>query len=1001
MRFLNLIQQKFKFRTFIAIILFTSTFTFAKSGSIKGHISDAETGNALVGANIVLKGTSFGAVSDIEGNYYIANVPSGSYEVTAMYIGYNNFKTDVQLSINEEVTLNLQMKFKAIEGEEVEVTAQAEGQMQAINQQLSSRTVKNVVSSKQIQQLPESNAAEAVGRLPGVSLERSGGEGNKVVIRGMAPKYSLIQIDGVTMAATGQEDRSTDLSMISPYMLEGIELTKSIMANQEATATGGIVNFRIRKAPEGPRFNVIAQGGYNNLRGTYNDFKISTGASNRFFSNIFGIYTQVDYEEKDAGSQQLGGVGYSAEQKMTIVENDTSYYNEVRTNSMQLRNIFRNVKRLGATVVFDLNLPSTKIKSTNFYSRINKEEISHHNTYDYVQNSFSLGFGDTPENLLGVWTNALQIDHRWRNWEIEAGLSHSYSVNEVPFSYGSGTGWPEIAGKPFSNEDRDKNFNIDLDPETIPDLLQKSIDDALYYMSLGGIGHNENETFERDFAGNLDAAYNLNITKELKVKLNLGGKYKYKSKEYDQMALIIGGQYFYDMAYEVYEEELSQWVKDAFAENDQFMYVIDFWDQTFDDTDFFDGRYEFSPILDVEKFRVLDAKGMESYDPETSGGSTFHLIRPNFISSIYNDYHGNEEYFAFYFMPEIEFLSKFVLIPGVRYESNRTEYTGYRGNRLGVLKEFIPSEVDTVTKTRKNEFFLPMIQTFYKPLDWVTFKLGYTHTLQRPNYNNIMPGWMITNQGQIDNLSNFRLKPELSRNWDFQISVHSGKIGLFSAGIFHKKITDMIFWTGQKAILDTAFFELPSLMYRQRAAYATNNQFDAYNYGYEIEWQSNFWYLPGLLKGLVVNFNYTRNKSTAEYLRTRISFAVDPITYEAYLTNNDTSYTSPMISQPDHLLNFTVGYDYKGFSIRGAMRFKSHIFKSPNWYEDLRVYSTDFYRYDISIKQKIPVANLEFFLNINNLTNEREKDVINHMDFVSYIEDYGRTANIGLRYEFK
>ena len=89
----------------------------------------------------------------------------------------------------------------------------------------------NCISSDQVtikvNDLPEANAAEAVGRLPGVSLERSGGEGNKVIIRGMASKYTMVQIDGVNMTATGQDDRSTDLSMISPYMLEGIELTKS------------------------------------------------------------------------------------------------------------------------------------------------------------------------------------------------------------------------------------------------------------------------------------------------------------------------------------------------------------------------------------------------------------------------------------------------------------------------------------------------------------------------------------------------------------------------------------------------------------------------------------------------------------------------------------------------------------------------------------------------------------------------------------------------------
>ena len=322
--------------------------------------------------------------------------------------GYEDDSTEIQLGSNKRMQLDIKMKFKVIQGEEVLVTAQAEGQMQAMNQQLSSTTIKNIVSKNQIQELPEANAAEAVGRLPGVSLERSGGEGNKVVIRGMASKYSLIQIDGVDMTATGKndptasDDRSTDLSMISPYMLEGIELTKSVMANQEASATGGIVNFRIKKAPDIPTFDVIAQGGMNSLRNTYNDYKFSIGGSDRFFIKRLGVYAQVDYEKKDNGSQQLGGVNISQ-------ENLTA---PVRTNSMQLMDIFRNVQRTGGALVLDYSLPSTTIKLSNFFSRIKREETNFNNNYDFHQNSFSIGFDDTPESWLTILTNSLQIEHQ-------------------------------------------------------------------------------------------------------------------------------------------------------------------------------------------------------------------------------------------------------------------------------------------------------------------------------------------------------------------------------------------------------------------------------------------------------------------------------------------------------------------------------------------------------------------------------------------------------------
>ncbi|MBD3287421.1 TonB-dependent receptor [candidate division KSB1 bacterium] len=978
------------FLVLVTALFFNYIDAGAQTGKIVGYVVDAETGNALPGANIYIDGTSLGSASDVNGFYLISNVPPGTYTINAMYIGYEKKSFEIQVLPNEKIERDILMTADVVKGQEVTVTAQAEGQMQAINQQLSAKTIKNVVSKKQIQELPEANAAEAVGRLPGVSLERSGGEGNKVVIRGMGPKYALVQIDGVNLAATGSEDRSADLSMISPYMLEGIELTKSVMANQEATATGGIVNFKIRKAPDRPSFNVIAQGGYNSLRETYKDYKISIGGSDRFYSNLLGVYAQVDYEEKDASSQQLGSVNFTQ-------ENVTA---PVRTNSMQLMDIFRDIQRVGGALVLDYTIPSTEIKSSNFVSRITREETKYTNSYDFSQQGFQLQYDDIPESWLTVVTNSLQVDHRWRNWEFNSAFSHSYSENIIPAQiYSQNSNSPT---NPFPT-DRDSKFNVNLNPETIPDSLTVSMNEAVYFMHLGQISHNENKTKERDIAAELNLSYLFNITDQINVKLSMGGKYKHKSKKYDKESLVISGQYYLDLVYETFEDELTERSKAAWAADDQRLLLIDFLDEDYDGGEFLDKRYQFSPVFDKQEFRRIHDLSMATYDPESKKIELWDLVKENFIESNFKDYNGTEDYYAFYLMPEINIGSSLMLVPGVRYESNRTEYTGYRGNRLGVLREWQRTPVDTVTKERDNDFFLPMIQTFYKPTNWLTLKAGYTHTLQRPNYDNIMPGWVITNQGQIDNLSNFRLKPELSKNWDIQMSIHSNKIGLFSIGAFHKNITDMIFWTGQTVVLDTAFFDLPTIMHRQRAAYATNNQNKVINYGYEVEWQSNFWYLPGLLRGLVMNVNYTRNKSEAEYLRTRIDVKAEfdeNWNLITYLVPNDTTYTSPMISQPDHLFNLTLGYDYKGFSIRWAMRYKSHIFKSTNWYEKLRGYSSDFYRYDLQIRQKLPIEGMEFFLNINNLTNELERDVINHNDFASYIEDYGRSANLGLRYQF-
>ena len=104
---------------------------------------------------------------------------------------------------------------EAIMGEEVVVTAMMRGQTAAINQQVNSNTIVNVVSKEKIMELPDQNAAETVARLPGVSLVRDGGEGTKVTLRGMAPRFNSITIDGEKVPSTSDQDRSVDLSMFS------------------------------------------------------------------------------------------------------------------------------------------------------------------------------------------------------------------------------------------------------------------------------------------------------------------------------------------------------------------------------------------------------------------------------------------------------------------------------------------------------------------------------------------------------------------------------------------------------------------------------------------------------------------------------------------------------------------------------------------------------------------------------------------------------------------
>ncbi|MCL5267404.1 MAG: carboxypeptidase-like regulatory domain-containing protein, partial [Bacteroidetes bacterium] len=155
----------------------------AQNATVEGHVTDAHTGDALPGANVFIVGTSLGASTDLNGKFLITNIPPGDYTIRTTYIGYRSDVIHVHLSAGAVLERNFKLEAVGVKGKEVVVTAQAAGQNAAINQQLSSNQIVNVVSAARIQELPDANAAESVGRLPGVSVLRSGGEAYAVVIR--------------------------------------------------------------------------------------------------------------------------------------------------------------------------------------------------------------------------------------------------------------------------------------------------------------------------------------------------------------------------------------------------------------------------------------------------------------------------------------------------------------------------------------------------------------------------------------------------------------------------------------------------------------------------------------------------------------------------------------------------------------------------------------------------------------------------------------------------
>jgi len=985
-------MSKISIRNIAAVLLLlaiVNSYLFANEGKIRGTVKDAKTNEALLGANVIIENTSMGSSTDINGVYAINKIPFGVYLLKISYLGYETENERIEINSQNILEINFLMKPEAIEGEEITITAQREGQIAAINQQITSNAIKNVVSSDKIEELPEANVAEAVGRLPGVSLLRDGGEGNKVVIRGLAPKYNKVQIDGIDLAATDSDDRSSDLSMISPYMLGGIEVTKSAMANQEANQLGGIVNFVLKGAPyQEPTYQVIMEGGYNALRNEYKDYKVVAQHNRRLFDNLFGFSLNVDIESRNRSSNSVSSdYKYLVEDSATVV------------NSLYVGDITRNLDRYNGSLLLDYHTKSTAVKLSNMFSRVNRTTVSRsENSFDLHGAAGRSQYLSYAESNTTVLMNQLKLEQSVGEFKIDFGISYSYSKDNLPeeISYGGSEAAPLIGSLPYS---------------TPPDKVPNYMTNDLSLILLSNFDDSDAETFEDELGTTIDFEWETSFSNLLRIKLTAGGKYKHKRREYDYNTIYL------DLARDpsnIANQAIIEkwpWMEDYLVTN-SFPYEP-FIDHNYDPGDFMNGEYTLERVPQLELGRELVSYLQDQLGVNWNGATTPQRFVPNFHTSKMYDYNGIEDYYAGYFMPIISYGDQFTFIPGIRYEKNKTIYTGVRGDG-GKFFESVDYVYHEKEVKRENDFFLPMIHARFKPFDWFDVRASYTHTLSRPSYTEFLPSWHISSAPLSIDYRNPNLKPAKSENYDLYFSFYGNKVGLLTVGLFAKSIDDLIFSESKIILSDTMAVEEFGLTEEETgytpASFKSkpiwsfiNNPNTSKVYGLEFEWQSNLWFLPGLLKNLVFGINYTYTHSEVKYPRTVPIKEIVSSPFgnrEVIVGNEDAAYSAPLLYQPDHILNLTLGYDYEGFSIRTSLQMKSDIFSQNDWRSELRGFTDDFYLYDLAVSQKLPIDGLALFGNLKNISKTIETDLNKETNFMTNKEYYSMNANFGIKYKF-
>jgi TonB-dependent receptor len=934
----------------LILILFISSNIVAQTGNVSGVVTDATDGSPLLGANIIVSGTSIGTTTDRDGKYRLVRLNEGRTLILFMYLGYDTDSVWVNVASGRTVSVDVTLKPKVILGQEVVVTGQLQGQAAAINQQLSSNTIINVVSKDKIQELPDQNAAESVGRLPGISVERDAGEGTKVIVRGLAAKFNSVTINGQRIPSTDPQNRSVDLSMISSDMLAGIEVFKALTPDQDGDAVGGKVNFEIKKASEGFNTSIRAQGTYNSQEKDYGNYRGSFTLSNRYFDNKLGIVATGSLQRANRGSDLLDAAYLFAREALP-----GEPHARITVENLNLGDRVETRDRYGASAVLDYNLGNGELLFSSFYGRTDRDEQRNRKRYR-VDDAYVEYWLRSREINIDLFTSSLSGKHNFSSMKLEWQTSYSYSKYNNPFMHDSQ--FREVGA--FTGA-----LVTDKGPELIPLSAKNNLDQTRFYQDF----FNKEMTKDRDYTAQFDLTIPYTFTSDLSGKIKLGGKYRDKNRSLDK-------EEWMTLAFKI--DQIGKNNPTLFnTTGEGYIKINNFYDNDYDIGEFLNGKYVFGPAKAISRPKIDNF--MNSYWADYTR---------NFGRDL-EDYSAGEAITAGYAMAELNVGSRLMILPGFRFERTTTNYSSVFGQARVDERGIVTLEgaTDTVGTVSYNEF-LPMLHIRYKFTDWFDTRIAITKSLARPDYFNLVPWERISYfDGTVERGEPY-LKHTKVWNYDIFFSFY-GNYGLFTMGAYYKSLKDIEYIRVSRVTEagSTLGFTLTK---------PENSNYETKVYGLELEVQTNLRFLPSPFDGIVLsaNYSYIHSKTHFPFLKVGPRNPLPPFNF----TFIDTAREGRMPGQANHLANFTFGYEKGKFSGRISMIYQGDALMTIGTRSELDGYSDEFVRWDLAMQYKV-MPNLAVTFNMNNLTNLPEGAFLGIAAYPTREEYFGWTADLGIRFD--
>lgn len=904
----------------------------------------------------------------------------------------------------------------------------------AIDRKKESNDIIDSIVAEDIGKFPDANVAESLQRISGVSISRSGGEGQQVTVRGFGPQFNTVLVNGRRIASDSA-GRGFNFALLPADLIGGADVYKSSSAELQEGGIGSTINLRTQRPLDIGKFSAVASA-----RGVYDEQSGEAAPqvfgliTNTFADDTIGLLFSASYQGRNTANDQVEGANYltrtyDADRRAVLFENGLgnedvdSYTHQQQTQYIRAE---EDRERFGVTGAFQF-MPADNMKLTvdGLYSAFEvkaqsiaavqfNEIPTFHNAiadenniltrYDQIGRPFSTFLASNRDSDLfqvGTefdWdiTESLSAKFDWSNSRAKddnAGKNYFVVVAGEPaiqrYDNTAGLPAPVITNYNFTPNATDTNgdgvvnqFDYTLGSEiTQPDPTKQSS----WFSQREGDG-------DEDHINELKADFEWFSDSEYLRSVSFGAYYGQQEKTHSDAHSDAANVVYLNRIIPLPESLLSLKNRDGYL-------------------DAVSGNYPSSVITyNVEEVLAYleDPATLAIRDNlyDLPAGTSAAELGPNGFDAIIDKGRGysvEEDITSLYinaeFATDIDDM-ELTVNTGLRYSETDTTSTGFattftdftpnasRNDVLAVTR----SDAVEISQKSKYDNWLPNINAKLRVNETLILRTSYSETLTRPNLGDLNPGVQTPQEVRLSDLrgsgGNPELEPYTSTNFDVSSEFYINDSTLFSLGLFHKKIEGYIVRGEAREAITLPEPNSLGTITEDRTNVEGNQIFFTITrprnlestkvYGAEISFQHTFEYLPGLLKYVGINANLTYVNSTDEF----------------DTSDADNSVVLPGLSNSQNLVLF---YDDDTFEARLAYNKRQKYFDRLTGIEPIFVDQYD--QLDARIAWNIE-ENIQVFAEGTNLTNSYTSSGGRFDSRFGLLESPGARYAIGVRASF-